>query len=702
MKMKPIYPHWRKTLKKCVLSIGLLFLAHLAHSQDMNSGFKMLETGQFAAAKTFFQDILKDYPDNKTAKLCLGRATGLSGDPDRATIMFQELLNDYPGDFEIKLNYAESLLWNSKFDDAKSYYTGLLKENDQSFPAVLGYANTLSNLKEYPEAQEYIDKALVILPGNPSALISKKYINLGYSNQFVKAQSFEPAKKLLRENLDFMEYDTETLEVLANTHIIATEIDSALIAYKRIDRTTTDSIISFNGVSLIKHLQGKEKPALHNSKAAMLLLNDQTSPKVTQQTIERNIQALIWNSKYKEASSKIDAQIEEKGTENWLLALRATLNIYKSNFKNSITDYDKILETDSKSFDGNLGKANAQKAIGLYTDSYESANRTLDIYKDQKDALQFIKTMDHQFTPVATVRPSYSFDNGENEAYNLDVHIAAPINTKFDVLGHYNYRDAFNDQISSQATSQIFQLGAAYEFLPKIKFKGLAGLNSIDADNTSYQELTTDLSFEIRSLKLQSLDIGYKRNVESFNTALLERQLVQNNYYVNYNLSTNFNLGWFTQYYYTSQNDGNTRNLLFTSLYYNLLKKPSLKVGFNYQFIAFADQVPTIYFSPSRFNAVEIFFNLNRSLDSVKKGQWFYDLSVATGYQYIEDNGRQSTYRVQGDLGYKISDRTALNVFGQQSNIASTTAAGFTFTEVGLKLKWLITSKPVFETIKGE
>jgi hypothetical protein len=31
-----------------------------------------------------------------------------------------------------------------------------------------------------------------------------------------------------------------------------------------------------------------------------------------------------------------------------------------------------------------------------------------------------------------------------------------------------------------------------------------------------------------------------------------------------------------------------------------------------------------------------------------------------------------------------------VNVYGTRSNIASTTAAGFTFNEVGLRLKWVI------------
>ncbi len=695
-------PYLKKVCKKAFMATILLFLGYSSCAQNMNPGFQMLEKGSFKEAKIFFEDILKEYPENKTAQLCLGRATGLSGNPDEATAIFQSLLKTYPQDFEIKLNYAESLLWNNNFNDAKIYYQGLLKENDESFPAVLGYANTLSNLKEYPQAQEFINKALVIKPGNPNALTSKKYIHLGYSNQLVQAQSFAPAIQLLKDNINFLEYDTETLQVLANTYIIATQIDSALITYKRINKTQTDSIISLNGVSLIQHLKGKEKPALNSSNKAVELLNSNIAQNINQQTIERNIQALIWNGKYRDASSLIDSQIEQHDTKNWLLALRATLNIYKNNFKKSVEDYDQILVTDSTSFDGNLGKSNAQKAMGNYTAAYESAGEALEIYKDQKDILQFIKNLDQQFTPVAIVKPSYSYDNGDNEAYNLDVNLSVPLSTQLAVIGNYNYRDTFNDVLSSQATTQLFRLGATYEFFPNIKFKGIAGINSIAADNTSYEEFSTDLSLQIKSIKLQSIELGYKRNVESFNTALLERQLVQNNYYVNYNLNTNFNLGWFAQYFYTVQNDGNSRNLLFTSLYYNLLKKPSLKAGVNFQSIAFKDQVPTIYFSPSRFNAVEIFFNLDRSLESIKKGQWYYDLSAATGYQFIEENSRQSTYRLQGNLGYKFSDRTALDVYGQQSNIASTTAAGFTFTEFGFKLKWLMTSKPLFKTTRME
>jgi hypothetical protein len=43
--------------------------------------------------------------------------------------------------------------------------------------------------------------------------------------------------------------------------------------------------------------------------------------------------------------------------------------------------------------------------------------------------------------------------------------------------------------------------------------------------------------------------------------------------------------------------------------------------------------------------------------------------------------------RVQAKI-YKFSDRLLANIYGTRSNIASATAAGFTFNEVGLRLKW--------------
>ena len=684
-----------KTLKSVIISM-LLLLFFMSNAQEMQEGFTYLETGQYAQAETFFETILTDYPEHKTARLCYGRAIGLNGNAEAANVIFTNLLNDYPNDFEVKLNYGESLLWNSKFKAAKFYYSDLVTESPQSFPALLGYANTLSNLKEYDTALTYVNKALDVLPENPNALVSKKYIYLGYAYQNQQTQNYDKAELLLTKNLELFGEDKETLLNLANLYLIWNKLDDAKATYERLGENNDNQLESLNGLSLVSHLNEKDIKALQISQQAYDSLTSETEAKQIQQTTERHVQALIWNRKYKQAEKVINMLIEKESNENWILALRATLNVYKSNFKKSLEDYNRILVNDSTSFDGNLGKANVLKALGYYDDAYSAAEQTLNIYDNQKDAVNFINQLNINFSPTLDSRAAYTFDNGDNNAYYFNTMVAFPLSTKLKILGNYNYRNTTNTFTKNSASSNDFSIGLSYQLLNNVTFNGTTGLTSAKAENNDYTQLLTDVSFNIKPFKLQTLDIGYKSEVQSFNADLLDREIIQNNYYANYNLSTNFNLGWFTQYMYTSQNDGNNRNLLFTSLYYNVLRKPSLKVGFNYQYITFKDQVPTIYFSPERFNAGEIFLNLIKDENTAKAKQWFYELTAATGVQFIEDDERQSTYRFQGKLGYKFSERSMLNLYGTHSNIASATASGFTFTELGLRFKWRLFDGPVF------
>ncbi|WBX72630.1 hypothetical protein PG913_06820 [Tenacibaculum pacificus] len=671
----------------------------------MKEGFTFLETGKYQQAEAFFENILKLHPTNKTARLCYGRALGLNGSSYKAVTLFTNLLNDFPSDFEVKLNYAESLLWNKNYNKAENYYQNLIVENDKSFPALLGYANTLSNLKKFNKAIKYVDKALLVLPKNKNALVSKKYMRLGLANSKVSSKNYTAAEKILKENFIDFKKDKETLLNLANLYLISNQIDKAKKTYIIIGEDSTNKLTSLNGISLANHLDSNDKQALIVSKKAINLLDNKTETTITNQTKERFIQALIWNNKYSLAEKEINKLlINNKNPENWIISLRATLNIYKSDFKKSIADYNLILKKDSTSFDGNLGKANALKASGYFINAYKSAKNTLKFYKKQKDASNFIKNLDKSFTPFVEVKAAYSFDNGNNEAYLYSANSEFPFSTKLKLFGNYSYRTTSNTVTKVSGVSNNFSAGISYQLLNNVTFKGTLGVSASDTDTNKFSQLLADLSLKIKPFKLQNLELGYKREVQNFNADLLDKEIVQNNFLINYSLNTNFKLGWYTQLYYTSQNDGNTRNLLFSSLYYNIFKKPSLKAGINYQNISFKNQVPTIYFSPSKFSAAEIFINIIKDENIAKKKECFYELTAATGFQFIENNKKQSTYRIQAKLGYKFSERSLLNLYGTQSNIASaTTATGasdFTFTEIGLRFKWYFLKKPFFKQKK--
>ncbi len=674
----------------------LIILASLAvNAQNMSEGFSNLEKGEFEKAEIFFKIILKDYPQNKTARLCYARAVGLNKDPEKALALFTDLKTEYPTDLEIKLNYAESLLWNKKFDDAKIYYTGLVAENPTNFVAHLGFANTLSNLKEFKDALSYVNKALELSPGNGGALISRKYIKLGYANEMVSEKKYTEAETLYNEILIDFPNDKETVLNKANLYLITKNSKKGRETYNLL--SASDPILALNGLSLVEHIAGKESKALEISEKAKAKIGETNDEKLIKQTQERYVQALIWNKKYKLAATQIAALNQQYANENWLLALSATLAIYKSNFNESITYYENILVNDAKSFDGNLGIANAYYAAGEIDKSIKAVYQTLDVFKNQNDATNFLKKLKKEHTPTLEEVLSYSFDNGNNTAVTSRTQIIFPVSAKWFFNTTYQYRKTENTVTKVNATANDFLIGASYKFHPKISFNVDGGLTSANSTTTSYTSVLFNSFFKIKPLKLQDLDIGYKRDLQNFNTDLIDKQIAANNYYFNYNIGSNFNLGWFTQYFHTTQSDNNTRNLLFTSLYYSFLSKPVLKGGFNYQFISFKDQVPTVYFSPSQFNAYEVFVELLKDEKIAETHSLFYNLNVATGFQFIEKLDQQATYRIQAKLGYKCSDRLLMNIYGLKSNIASAAASGFTYSEFGFRLYWDLFSKPIFK-----
>ncbi|KAA1243292.1 hypothetical protein [Aquimarina sp. RZ0] len=673
----------------------LFMFCSIILAQDMQEGFNFLETGKYKEASLFFENILKEYPENKTAKLCYGRAVGLSGDSEKAILIFTALRNQFPEDFEIKLNYAESLLWDRQFPEAEPFYKKLTDEQPTSFPAVLGYANTLSNLKKYPLALKEVTKALNLQKGNANALISRKYIRLGYANQISQNKEYEKALAMLAQNLVDFPNDKDTQLNRANIYLITKKLDSATAVYKEIATNTKDSIIAMNGLALIAHQKHKEKKALEitrtNIKKAERYANSDAELYFSAK--ERYIQALLWNQKFSTATQEIEKLQSAYPNNNSVLSLSASSGMYTSHFKKSIKNYTQILSVSESSFDGNLGIANAYRATANDMKAYEYAFKTLHFYPKQPDAEKLIQTLKKSHTPFIEEKTTFTFDNGDNEAVSLYLNSEIPFSTKFKTTASYTYRTTKNEKTAIDAKSHTISAGLNYIWNGRISMSGNIGVTSANGRTNTFTSLLGEIIIKTKPFRLHNLDIGYRRELQNFNADLINREILMNHYLCNYNLSTNFNLGWFTQYMYTLQTDDNTRNLVFTSLYYSILRRPVLKTGINYQYISFANQVPTTYFSPEKFHLTEIFAELVS--DPQKK--WFFQISAALGKQFVEEDPASTTFRAESKLGYRFSNRFITNIYGKYSNIASATAAGFRFTEFGFKLKWYFLPKPIFD-----
>lgn len=670
---------------KYLFIVLLILFGVSAFAQDMNIGFKQLERGNFKEAEHFFGAILKSYPDNKTAKLCYGRAMGLSGNPSEAKSIFSVLLEIYPNDFELQLNYAESLLWNSEYETAASYYVHLIEVQPESFTARLGYANTLSNLKNYEQALIEVNKALNIKK-NDNALKSRKYIRLGLATILASSENYEDAEELLLQNINENPNDLDSALSLANIYLIQNKLHKADEVYSKL----YDSTQVYMGKSLVAHKNNQEKKALQFAEQAVAF-NINADTALHYKVKERYVQALIWNGKYKNAKEEIITIKKEFGSIA-SEALQAMLGMYNSNFTISEKSYRNILEADSTSFDGNLGIANMYRAKGELTKAFQYAQSTLLFYPNQKDAKRLLNTIENELSPKAFTQALFTKDNGGNEAYAYQIHLTIPLLERIKFLIGFNNRNTKNATLNSRATHTNLSAGLQLRLKGNTWIESHASVGTVDTDNNTYDQVNGELFITSRPFPNHYIKAGFKKELQDFNSQLLSERISLNNYILNYNLGTNFGLGWYTGYTFTTQSDNNNRNLLFSSLYYNFSKKPQIKGGINYQFLGFKQQVPELYFSPSNYQAIELFSEVSGNYKDFS-----YYLLGAAGYQFVENDTKTSLLRGEIKLKYAISKRSNLELYGKYSNIASETATGFQFSEVGLKWVWQITKKPIFK-----
>jgi hypothetical protein len=122
------------------------------------------------------------------------------------------------------------------------------------------------------------------------------------------------------------------------------------------------------------------------------------------------------------------------------------------------------------------------------------------------------------------------------------------------------------------------------------------------------------------------------------------------------------------------------------------MKIPAVKTGINFQYISFAEQLPQLYFSPEKYQAVEVFGEVNGSVAETTN----FRFNGAVGLQQVEDDPQSAVFRLEAGIKHRFSKRLGAELYGKYSNIASATAAGFEFTEIGIAFRWNLSEVPLY------
>ena len=669
--------------KWVVLTAGCLGTLFCHGQETLKPGFSMLETGKFKEATVFFRDYLQKDPDNRTALLCYGRATGLSGNVGEAKDVFQRLEQRYPGDFEIRLNAAEAFMWEKDFKSGKQAYAELIREQPGSFPATLGYGNAYASLLQYDSALVYINKALTLQPGNANAKLSLKYIRLGLADKYAQQQRYTSAAQLLEQNLAERPGDKESLFAKGQLLLSQKEYASAIAIFDTLIGRKQDVVNASLSLSYALYLQKKKRSALEVADNAVAAAD---TGSYLRARLGR-VTALGWNNQFPLAFKELDS-LEQLYPHHPDISLkRAMLLAAQKNFGRSLELFKTVLMQRPSSFDANLGSADVLFAQELDKISRQYVNATLSFYPGQKDAKEFMERLDLRHAPAVYTLDYHSSDKGGNISNNYSAgfsfDLLSPLRISFD----FKTRDVKNKLDGSHANNDNYTIGARWRINPFCLVT--AALNeTVLRGDSSHSHLLADVGAEFKFARWHTLELRYRSDVQNFTAGLIDSNITMNNVMLTYNLSTPMRLGLYSQLIYTSFSDGNKRDLLFASLYYNFLNDPVVKAGINFNDMHFKLQLPTKYFSPDQFTSYELFASIE-NLDIPKK-KWLYQALFAGGTQKIDASGAQGIYRLNLSLGYRPVPNFNASVYYLHSNSASSTVAGYTYTEWGVKARWVI------------
>ncbi len=678
-----------------ILKVVLILLAvHIAAmgQSPMQPGFTMLEKGDFAEARVFFEEYLKTEPDNKTAQLCHARALGLSASAADASDIFSDMLIEYPGDLEILLNYAESYLWQKNYDRAEKEYKAILIDHPESFPALLGYANTNSNLKRYERALEYINKALVVSPGNASAETSKKFILLGLASQQTKNGEYTEAKASLDTVLSLFPDDKGALLNKAINYILWDRHAQAREIYEHVLTAPIDTMEGYLGLSYVNLLMNKPKVSYNYALRANEYIDTHGG---VEHPLYLKTKINLINSygvigQFRKSFALLDEVEATHATERDVRLARARMNLWSRNKSAAKELYDEILAEYPDTYDVMMGYVDVMRVYRQDSMAQYYLDQSLEQIPGQPDVVRLKANVHRNNTVSGDINYFRGEDNGGNLSDNLSAQFNFNSYKKLDPYLSFKNRISYTEANPNQKLSlPRLQAGAKYVINADTELDGAIGVAiNNTSEGGSNSNLNTMLALKRTVAKHHNFTFKYFTDFQDFTAGLVDEQLSSHNFEMDYFVSSFTGPGFYSQFIYTTQNDDNTRFLMFLSPYMDFQKVPNIKAGINFLYMTYAVSRPLVYFSPDRFISLEAFASTENAGN--RKAKLLYRGFAAVGMQKIEEQGTQSTLRVEGELGYRFSHDLEFRLFGSYSNAAQSTATGFSYQTLGAKLKFYL------------
>ena len=635
-----------------VISTGSLF------GQNMDEGFRMLESGEYHDAKSFFQEVLEKNSENKTANICFGRALGLSGSPAEALALFYQLSERHPGDQEVNLNLAEAYLWNDNASEASQLYSAIIDSDPSSVSGHIGLANSQAKMRDYQAALNTLDNSYIKNSGLVYIDELRNSIRLGYADALIKKDSYADAKS----------------------------------QYELIMNSDSDNIPALIGLTNVSYLLDKKRDCLDYATQA-LEFSPEGQP--SDNVVANLIQAHIWNHQYGEATQLIRATYTTEQQKSYYHRYMARMAIQRRSYSPALSHYNELLTRDADDIEAWAGRTDALLALDSIVPAMKTIDAGIDLHPQSTDLGRLKHKSYRKLAPTLLTDTKYSRDSGQDQSVDISVNPIIPVSQSIALLADLGIRNVYNQLADTDLILSRYSGGIRFKLLANTTLTAIGGISQINDQENDPSLVNYDINGHTKQGP-HEIKLGFRRSFQDYNFTLLSDRISQRQLYADYSVSNVKGLGLFTQYVYSQLSDQNTNHLVYASVYKALKRRPFIKLGASVQYITFDISESVPYFSPDQFWAQELFIDIVRTPDLLKAQGVTYLITGAIGSQQIDDMSASLTYRAQLKLGYLFDSGIHIELYGLHTNVASSNASGFTFSQVGLSTKWLFKQGPLF------
>jgi len=599
----------------------------------------------------------------KDAKLKLAEVYIWDDQPQKAKEILQSILRDSPNDFTARLLLAQAMQYSDEAAKAIAILNELLKEkiplrntgeikNKLSDLLVEAY---ISN-KDYKNAESILQERIKASPDDLKAriLLGKVYL---YSADYARAQNIFEA--ILKDSPD----NTDALVLLADTFAYGEDFDRAEPLYRE-------------AVKKSKNLETKRKLAdalSWNGKydEAVKIYNEILAQRESKRLRLQKARILGWQHKYSRSLEEYrnilkigyDADIE--------LEMLAKTAYWNNRVKHAISYYEDLIAGNARNLEAAFDLSQVYSYQSMWPKAINTYEKILAVSPNHfraKDGLEKAKLI----SGSSSLQPGYEYYRAESPSRDTNIRkqslsseFTRPLNYNLTASGAYkltfrsfaDYGDVLENEGKFKLTyinNPNWRAAAYYDFITYNK----------DIDTMH----TFGASANLRTFDYGTLGFYYDRERLENNSGVILGHFYSDNYKERLAIDINKNLKFGFDYLFARYSDSNYKHEPgFDVLYYLSFEPKRFTVKYRYFYKTFEKTV-TDYFSPKNFSTNSLALNWRHYLN--RKDIYFgaRNLYYDAGYEASVDSTDIVGHKFSGEVGWDINKKLNINIKGSVVN----------------------------------